>query len=290
MLHGSHGSYLRRNERAARPTSSRVARGTTVAECLEVDETLRVGTYNVRGCIGLDRRYDPERIGDVLVELGCDIVGLQEVDVGRRRSHAEDQAHVLARRLGFVHAFGAALWDSDAGAYGNAVLSRWPIVSETILTLPGVSGWRCEPRCSIEAVVATPWGQLTVWCVHLGIRSFEKLRQGLALVTELARSALSRRRFPLAICGDLNAGPSSALVRALRARLVGARAHGFFIEPTYPSWWPVLSLDHVFVSPPLDVVRGRSHASPAATVASDHLPFVADVSWSSRAAGGPAGA
>lgn len=240
-------------------------------------ETLRVATYNVHGCAGRANVIDPARTAAVLVELDADIVALQEVDNARGRSGGVDQARVLAQQLGYFHAFCAAQHTVETGAYGNAVLSRWPIVSHVTLTLPGVSMWRAEPRCAVEAVVATPWGELSVWGVHLGVRHVERARQTSALLGRMRRVIHGAERLPLVVLGDLNAGPSSKLLRTLGTWLVDARAYGG--GRTFPSSYPMFAIDHVLVSPPLCVATARAHRSPAAVMASDHLPFVADLHW-----------
>ncbi len=220
---------------------------------------------------------DPARIADVLSEIGADIVALQEVDSDRGRSGKIDQARILATHLGYQHVFCAAHASPEAGAYGNAVLSRWALHSHVTLTLPGVSMWRAEPRCAVEVVTETPWGGLSVWSVHLGVRHVERARQTSALIHRMRR-AFDGERQPLVLLGDLNAGPRSELLRSLGTWLTDARSTNGGAR-TYPSFWPLLALDHVLVSTPLRVVRAAAHRSRAAELASDHLPFVADLSW-----------
>ncbi|NUO51685.1 MAG: EEP domain-containing protein [Polyangiaceae bacterium] len=248
----------------------------TTIECAK-EKTLRVATYNVHGCAGATNLVDPMRTAAVLAELDADIIALQEVDNVRGRSGGVDQAGALAQELGYFHAFCAAQHSVDSGGYGNAVLSRWPIVSHVTLTLPGVSMWRAEPRCAVEAVVATPWGELSVWGVHLGVRHVERARQTSALIGRMRRAIHGTERLPLVLLGDLNAGPSSRLLRSLGTWLVDARDYGG--GRTFPSSYPLFAIDHVLVSPPLCVAGARAHRSAAAVIASDHLPFVADLNW-----------
>lgn len=236
---------------------------------------LRVATYNVHACIARDGR-GVARVADLLASLDCDVVALQEIDVGRLRTGAFHQAEEIARRLGFGFAFGAA-WDRGAsGAYGNAVLSRFPIVGSRTRALPEARGLRCEPRSVIEARIATPGGEIEVWCTHLGVRRHEREAQGRALVETVgARSS----RTPLVLLGDLNAGTDAPLVRALAAELFDARRAATTRTPTYPARWPIFALDHIFVSAPLSVREARTPRTPAAAVASDHLPLLATLTW-----------
>ena len=237
---------------------------------------MRVATYNIHGGVGRSGVFDLDLIATVLAEIGADVVGLQEVDSGRARSGGADQAQHLAHALGYRAVFSAAQSNVDPGEYGNAILARFPIVSHMTLTLPGVSVWRAEPRCAAEAVVAAPEGKLSVWSVHLGVRQIERARQTSALLGRMRRAIHEEERMPLVLMGDLNAGPRSRLLRALGASLtVAAPAR----RSTFPASFPLLSLDHVLVSPPLSILSAGPHDSPSSREASDHLPFVADLSW-----------
>src|SRR5215207_8577477 len=104
---------------------------------------MRVVTYNIHFGVGIDGRSDLGRIAQTLEALEPDIVGLQEVDRHfSARSQFEDQPRWLSRRLGMRLAYGPAL-DLDPPAprrprrkFGNAILSRFPIVSRRNLLLP----------------------------------------------------------------------------------------------------------------------------------------------------------
>lgn len=238
---------------------------------------MRVLTYNIHGGVGRSGVLDLQLVAKVLEEVGADIVGLQEVDSGRARSGGADQADFLARALGYFSVFSAAQSNPDPGYYGNAILARWPFVSHITLTLPGVSVWRAEPRCAAEAVVATPWGKVSIWSVHLGVRHIERARQTSALLRRMRRAIHEEERMPLVMLGDLNAGPKSRLLRALGTSLTVAKPASS--GSTYPAHWPVFALDHVLVSSPFEVRAAGPYVSAAAREASDHLPFVVDLEW-----------
>src|SRR4051794_12315225 len=89
-------------------------------------DTLRVATYNIHKCVGIDRRYSPERIVEVLREIDADVIGMQEV-VCHSNSHGRDhQAAFIARELGMDFCLGGNRKHKGAD-YGNATLSRFPI-------------------------------------------------------------------------------------------------------------------------------------------------------------------
>ncbi len=97
-------------------------RGTQNAE----RKTIRVMTYNVHGCVGMDGKLSPRRIADCIAQYEPDIVALQEVDVGRLRSGQKDQAMIIAKYLNMEHHFHAAMQVSEE-QFGDAILSAFPI-------------------------------------------------------------------------------------------------------------------------------------------------------------------
>lgn len=240
-------------------------------------QTLRVATYNVHGCVGRGG-LRPERIAEVIASLECDVVALQELDVGRPRSGKVDQARVIAERLEQHVAFGLACDFGDGGHYGNAVLSRWPIDSVRTHPLPVGRGYRCEPRAVLEVTIAAPFGRFLAWCTHLGVRGHEREAQGHTLLSHVA-SALGEGGTPMVLLGDLNSGVEAPLVRTLATHLCDVRRKTRARTATYPSILPLFALDHVFVSAPFVVRDVRVVKTPLIVSASDHLPMVVTLEW-----------
>src|SRR5499426_4143552 len=90
-------------------------------------DKFRIVTYNVHKCVGVDRRLNPTRIVSVLKEINADIVALQEVLCVQGRDSQSDQAHFIARELGFNYCMGHNRILKE-GIYGNLVLSRFPLL------------------------------------------------------------------------------------------------------------------------------------------------------------------
>src|SRR5580704_6891290 len=114
---------------------------------------VRILTYNVHRCVGIDRRLDVGRVAEVIAAQGPDIVALQEVDVGRARTGGVDQAHQLARRLGMAFHFNAAL-KVEEELYGDAILTTLPerlVRAGAIPTHPRFD--RLEPRGAVWIAV-----------------------------------------------------------------------------------------------------------------------------------------
>src|SRR3712207_9538711 len=88
---------------------------------------LRVATYNVHGCVGIDGQRSESRIAEVIASMPADIVGLQELDLNRARSAGVNQSALIAQQLGWHYLFEPAMLHGQNEHYGNAIISRYPI-------------------------------------------------------------------------------------------------------------------------------------------------------------------
>lgn len=226
-------------------------------------------TYNVHTCVGVDRRYDPERIAAVLRELGADIIGLQEVDARHRFGRHADQWTYLAEATGLYAAPGHDIRD-HRGRFGNALLTRFPVRSVRHIDL-AVDGY--EPRTAIDAELLADGRRLRVVVTHLGLRAGERRQQIERLLAALAREPSDAEA--MLIMGDLNEwrGRRGGIL-VLDRRLGRAPA-----PRTFPSWLPVLRLDRIYVSGAATLQATTVHRSALARLASDHLPLRAAVTW-----------
>lgn len=237
----------------------------------------RLLTYNVHRCVGVDRRLDVARIADVIAEHEPDIVCLQELDVGRARTGNVDQAREIAQRLSMTFRFNAAM-RIEAEEYGDAILTALPerlIKAGALPTVRGIPG--LEPRGAIWAAVQVGDATLNVMTTHLGLVPREQRLQTAALVGKdwLGHPDCTG---PTLLAGDFNATsitrPYQALVRRLAdaQRLFGQRPS----LKTFPSGFPAIRIDHVFVSPDIRITGITVPFSPLARAASDHLPLIVD--------------
>jgi endonuclease/exonuclease/phosphatase family metal-dependent hydrolase len=210
---------------------------------------------------------------------GADLVLLQEVDRGTRRSGNVNQPALLAERTGFHAAFGSAL-DYDGGKYGVALLSRWPIVRDTLIHLrvdppQQRAGGSYEPRGALRVVVAAPFGELTVLDTHLDPSIDDHYRrQEAATIARLVDDELRAGRTVIA-GGDFNSTPESVVQQGLRAAGLRdawsqcASGDGF----TYPDAVPVKRIDYLFLT---GAVRCTS-ARVVETRVSDHRPLLVEL-------------
>jgi len=236
-------------------------------------EHLRVMTYNVHGCRGMDGHLSCERIARVIAAARPDIVCLQELDVGRPRSGGIDQAHRIARALEMDMHFHAAMRVEEE-QYGNAVLTPWPMRVLRAGRLDGPA--TAEPRGAIKVEITTGNGPVIVVATHLGLGPQERRRQARALVSDGWLDVPGDR--PLILCGDFNTLPGSPIHRLFARRLPDAQRSGpGRPRPTFPGRLPSARIDHVFVDPRLGVTNVTVPRSALAQAASDHLPLVVDL-------------
>lgn len=176
---------------------------------------MRIVTYNIHGWRTADNQPNHAAVGDVLAALDADIIGLNEVYYPRRAPGSDTPAlEALAQRLGMHFVFGPCLrWpaqnDMPAEAYGNAVLSRWPILANAAhhLTSKEEDPQRLldakEQRGLLEARIELPGGQpFTAYSIHLD-HTDEEVR---SIQLRVARTWLGRDRSrPHVVMGDFNA-------------------------------------------------------------------------------------
>jgi endonuclease/exonuclease/phosphatase family metal-dependent hydrolase len=240
---------------------------------------LRLLTYNVRRCLGTDRRLSPARIAEVIASCAPDIVALQELDVGRARTNGVDQAHAIAHELGMLHIHFHPTLRVFEEQYGDAILTTRPSELMKAGSLPGLPDRpRLEPRGAIWVSVRIAGINLQVINTHLGLSRRERLAQVNALVGP-EWLGLAASRGPVALVGDFNAPPLSQAYRRLAMHLSDAQASVRLRgpKPTFPSRLPILRIDHVFVGSHLDVLRADVIHTPLARIASDHLPLLVAV-------------
>ncbi len=234
-------------------------------------------TYNVHTCVGMDRQLSPARIARVIAQSGADVVCLQELDVFRDRTGYRDQAQDIARHLEMECHFHPA-WQLEEEKYGDAVLSRYPIRVVKTGSLPATKEHR-EPRGAIWVeVILDEEVRIQLLNTHLSLYPNERALQARSLVSDEWIGAATGHG-PTVLCGDFNAHPTSPSYRTLAARLRDVQTSDKN-QPTTNTWFsprPLARIDHIFTTDDLTVIGTQVIQSRLATVASDHLPLVADI-------------
>ena len=222
---------------------------------------LRVLTYNIHHGEAMDGKFDYERLAAVINGLKPDVVALQEVDRGTKRASGVDQAELLGKLTGMKWAFGNAL-HYQGGEYGEAVLSRFPIVSVKAHSLPYRYG--LEPCTALEVRLRPDNGlpEFILVGTHLCHQSNEARTEQ---VREIDRILPARGGPPVILAGDLNARPGSDPMKIIAERWVDAIA-------------PRSEIDYILLrrGDPWKVIEVKIVDE---RVVSDHRPVLAVLEW-----------
>jgi endonuclease/exonuclease/phosphatase family metal-dependent hydrolase len=239
---------------------------------------LRVLTYNIHRAIGVDRRFRPERVMRILRHYDADVVLLQEVDEGAPRSRELNLAKELARAAGYPHFALGHNVSLRKGRYGNATLSRLPIVRERNIDLSVEQSW-IRRGCQHTSVQIAEGRSLEVFNLHLGLSARERLQQ-IDLLSRSHEFSAVEEDTPMVVGGDFN---------DWRSLLWPTFTNGFGFRcatdsktgrrgaiATYPSFSPQGGLDRIYFRGPLELLAARRCRLQVSRVASDHLPVIAE--------------
>ena len=235
---------------------------------------LRLVTYNIhKGIGGVDRRYRPERTIETILHCAPDVVFLQEVTEGSPRSRCHRQVDLLGDALNMPHRVFQPNVGLKEGRYGNAILSRFPLldIQDLDLTIPLKKRRRALiAHCQVHSEQHTR--SLLLFNVHLGLAGFERTIQLRRLLSsELLQH--TRLTTDVIVAGDYN-----DVWGTLGQRLL--EPAGFkpacFRRKTFPAVLPMRPLDRVYYRGNLDVHRSYASSTEVARQASDHLPLVVD--------------
>ncbi|MGZ3196182.1 MAG: endonuclease/exonuclease/phosphatase family protein [Croceibacterium sp.] len=224
---------------------------------------LTFASYNIHKAVGLDGRRDPERILEVLGEIGADVVALQEVD---RRFGL--RASVLPRAALEEHGWCPAplrMKAASIGWHGNAILVRRgiEIAGAEPIDLP-----RLEPRGAVCAHLLVEGRPLHVVGMHLDLSGIRRMHQ-----IQAVQLHMSKRKGPGVLMGDFNEWSQ-------RPKCFAAFGDGWTVLApgrSYPSRRPLAQLDRIVHSREWRCEGTRVHHSALAAIASDHLPVTAQL-------------
>lgn len=230
---------------------------------------LRVLTYNIHHAEGLDQKLDLERIAKIITASKADIVMLQEVDQGTQRTNQVDQPAELARLTGMQVVFGGNL-KFQGGDYGNAILSRFPIVASKNHPLPNLT--EGEPRGVLAANISLPaelgGATIRVLSTHFDHRQDNRDR---AASVETLKNLSRDWTEPQILGGDLNMTREN---EAMRQFVVNWTLASDTERPTSPAQAPRRQIDYIAFRP-AEKFAVREVRVLDEPVASDHCPLLA---------------
>lgn len=242
---------------------------------------LRMMTYNIQHGLdyncrlpgrhpGLGHDIDLTQIAAVIRMQGPDIVALNEVRGLGSTWEYTAQAETIAGMLGWHCYFAPAIWFDGTSPYGNAILSRYPLLSAERILIPDPEvkdeDTYYETRCVLRARIAAAGG-ITVLVSHFGLAQSEK-RNAVAKVLELLEEETS----PVILMGDFNMEPNDPILAPLLAKMEDAADKISSNSSSFPADNPEIKIDYILTknAPVLC-------AEIPAIVASDHRPHTATV-------------
>ncbi|HHU93168.1 MAG TPA: hypothetical protein GXZ20_08565 [Halanaerobiaceae bacterium] len=234
-------------------------------------EEIELLTYNIQRGIGLDGKLDLERTATVIKESGADIIGLNEVDFRTTRSGLINQAKYLAEALEMNYAYGASI-SNYIGSYGNALLSRYPIVDVENFILPALEASGGEKRSLLKARLELSRDKsIIILLTHLSLNREERREQ-----IRWINQYLAELREPFILMGDFNTEAQEVLkyIQEENSTLVSL-VDGV---KTYPVPVPIKGIDLYFSDERVRVLEAGALESPA----SDHLPLYLKIKLSAE--------
>jgi endonuclease/exonuclease/phosphatase family metal-dependent hydrolase len=223
---------------------------------------LRVLSYNIKYCRGMNGKVSLTAVASTIASTQPDLVGLQEVDYFNPRSAFADQTAKLGSRLGMYHIYGPNVTWGGVARFGNAVLSRYPIVYSENYLLPSQGEQRGLLRVEIKLA-----GQPVVFLsTHLGLNHQERLQQ-----VDKIMAVTGGVCGPLLLAGDFNSRPDSEEVARVQSVLQAGDLTGAGL--TFPADQPQYKIDYIFYSHHWSLTETKVFGSQA----SDHLPLTAVV-------------
>lgn len=232
-------------------------------------KTLRIMTFNIHVGVGIDKKLDLQRIADVINKEKPDLVGLQEVDRGVKRTEGKDEIAELAAMTRMDYAFAHNL-DFQGGQYGVAILSRFLI--QNIEHQMFQNKREAERRGMLRIEVEVDGQLINFVTTHLDYQ----YEDGRVFETEQMLKFLEDVKGPLIVVADMNDEPNGAAYKLMLTKFVDAwvvsraKGDGF----SYPADKPVKRIDHIFFG------GGAFKAKKSVvveTLASDHVPVMAEL-------------
>lgn len=237
----------------------------------EQASVLRVATFNIHHANppGQPGVIDIEAIAEAINAMDVDLIALQEVDAHTQRSGVGlHEAHKLAQ-LTDMHFIFSKSMDYDGGAYGNAVLSRFPIIDSVAYHLPVDPEIGGEPRSVAAATIQLPDSSIIIFAsTHLGYKS----KKNRLLQVAQIQKAFASPVMPIILAGDLNMEVGAAAMDSLETLFY--RPCGQDCAPTIPVENPKKAIDFILIHPKTAFQKVSYQVQTDITV-SDHLPVVA---------------
>ena len=228
-------------------------------------------SYNTQHCLNfITREIDFDIIADTIKKCEADIIGLQEIRDEGQDADYQSQAKIIAEKLGYhYYYFAEAIRIKGVNPYGNAIISRYPIISAETIMIPDpeikkYDGYY-ETRCLLKATIDVGNG-LNVLVSHFGLNPDEQENAVETVVSNIPKEHC-------VLMGDFNMTPDNQILNPIMQGLQDTAKFFSTYKLSFPSDTPEVKIDYIFVSKDLKV----EYADIPEIISSDHRPHVATI-------------
>lgn len=223
---------------------------------------IRIMSYNVRNCRGMDDVESYQQISRVINRCAPTVVAIQELDSATTRSGKRFVLQELATKTGMNYTYAPAI-DFQGGGYGIGILSKEKPVSVKRVSLPG--------REEARMLLICDFGKYVVACSHLSLTP-EDQQTSAGIITEVLKGINK----PVFLAGDMNSEPESDVQKAFSKNFTTLSDPK---EMTFPSNGANICIDYIYTFKNKYAPKKASQQKVLTeeTVASDHLPLFIDV-------------
>ena len=228
-------------------------------------------SYNTQHCLNfITREIDFDIIADTIKKCEADIIGLQEIRDEGQDADYQSQAKIIAEKLGYhYYYFAEAIRVEGVNPYGNAIISRYPIISAETIMIPDpeikkYDGYY-ETRCLLKATIDVRNG-LNVLVSHFGLNPDEQENAVETVVSNMPNEHC-------VLMGDFNMEPDNQILNPIMQGLQDTAKFFSTYKLSFPSDTPKVKIDYIFVSKDLKV----EYADIPEIISSDHRPHVATI-------------
>lgn len=228
-------------------------------------------SYNTQHCLNfITREIDFDIIADTIKKCEADIIGLQEIRDEGQDAVYQSQAKIIAEKLGYhYYYFAEAIRFGGVNPYGNAIISRYPIISAETIMIPDpeikkYDGYY-ETRCLLKATIDVRNG-LNVLVSHFGLNPDEQENAVETVVSNIPKEHC-------VLMGDFNMEPDNQILNPIMQGLQDTAKFFSTYKLSFPSDTPKVKIDYIFVSKDLKV----EYADIPEIISSDHRPHVATI-------------
>lgn len=224
-----------------------------------------VMSYNIHAMRGMDKAVDVDRIAKVINDQAPDVVGLQEVDQFTERSGKIDAIKILKEKTGMYGIF-MRTFDYQGGEFGNAMLSKYPIIEHKVFHLPARDNYEARLMMMIACVVENG-DTVHFYNTHLDHHRQDSDRP---IQVEAIKKIIENDHNKIIFTGDFNCQPGTESLNTIQSVLTRCPSDIF----TYSTEEPIWTIDHIFYTEDRGI-RFKGFEVIQEKMASDHYPIVA---------------